>query len=135
MFQNTLRGKLVAAAFAIGVLAHVAPTHAALLDGGDIVTLDGGGASGRSRLIRIEPVTGARTVLHDFSLGAGPIGGPSGGAVSAAIDNAGQIYVIDVNFGAQFNGGLFRVTANGVRQLVSDWGVGANPGKSARAVA
>ncbi len=134
MHSKSFFGSVTAVAFAIGALTHLPSARAALLDGGDIVTVEKGGAFDTSRLIRIEPVTGARTVLHDFGLGSSPLGGVNGGR-SPAIDSTGGIFVADVTGGTDGRGALFRIDSAGVRKLVSDFGVGANPGQDPAAVA
>jgi hypothetical protein len=128
MHSKSFFRRVAALAFAIGALTQLPLAHAALLDGGDIVTIEDGGAFGKSRLIRIEPVTGARTVLHDFGLGSSPFGGTFGAARGVALDSSGAIFVQDGNAGTGGRGALFRINSAGVRQLVSDFGVGANPG-------
>ena len=86
---------------------------------GQILVVGGGGTSGLGTLLRVDPTTGARTLLSDFGDGAqGPLGGTLRGV---AIEASGQILVTD-----QSTGALWRVDpATGVRTLLSDFGDGA----------
>ena len=73
-------------------------------------------------LFRIDPVSGVRTVLSDFSNAAqGPIGRrPSG----VAVDRSGGIFVIDIVAGPGNLGTLFRVhPTTGMRTVVSEFGL------------
>ena len=83
-------------------------------------------------LYRIDPLTGARTILSDFNTGANTGREPEGVAVEAD----GQILVIDKHAGPLTRGQLFRIDPQtGARTIVSDFGVGANQGNDPLAVA
>jgi cysteine-rich repeat protein len=76
----------------------------------------------RGTLFRVDPLTGARTVLSDFS---DPTKGPLGGhPVGLAVEPSGGILVIDPNTGTNNRGTLFRVhPTTGQRTAVSDFGL------------
>ncbi len=58
------------------------------------------------------------------------------GGLSRPSSVAAQTYVIDPEAGTGFQGALFRVDpTTGARTLLSDFGVGANPGQDPRGVA
>jgi hypothetical protein len=71
-------------------------------------------------------------VVSDFGVGANQGDTPE----SVAIEANGQILVAAHGAGTNFKGALFRVDPlTGVRTIVSDFGVGANPGSHPRALA
>jgi streptogramin lyase len=95
------------------------------IDGsGQILVADAGGLitvnpSIPGLLFRVDPTSGVRTLLSDFS---SAIQGPLGAnPVAVAVEESGQILVVDVeNFGV---GALFRVDpTTGTRALLSDLG-------------
>jgi cysteine-rich repeat protein len=91
---------------------------------GSLVVIDStaGQILQRGTLFRVDPVTGARTVITDFSdQTKGPVGSrPSG----LAVEPSGGILVIDLNAGTNGIGTLFRVNpTTGMRTVVSDFGL------------
>ena len=89
----------------------VRPVDVAVEPGGSLVVLDAGTGSG-ARLVRVDPASGAQTLL----VGAGPLG-PAAGGVDVDVD--GSIVVLDAF------GGLFRVApaTGAVTPLAVDVGV------------
>lgn len=97
-------------------------TAIAIERNGQILVLDQ--STGNARLLRVDPITGAWTVLNFLSQGVNPANAPHGIAVEAS----GAILVIDV-LGTDGRGALFRFdpqTGNRVR--ISDFG---NPAQGA----
>jgi sugar lactone lactonase YvrE len=102
---------------------------------GQILVVNGNGGTGnRAVLVRVDPGTGARTVVSDFgnsaqgSLGVEPRG--------VAVDANGQIFVIDAQAGTSGLGELVRVDPKtGARTPVSNFGAGTPPGSNPVAVA
>ncbi|MBI3247098.1 MAG: hypothetical protein HYZ50_11400 [Deltaproteobacteria bacterium] len=100
------------------------PHGVALEADGNILVTDrtaGTGISGA--LFRVNPLTGARTLLSDFG---NTIQGPIGSAPAGVIpDTSGDILIIDPDFigpGGVSNGGLFIINpVNGMRTLLSDF--------------
>jgi hypothetical protein len=93
---------------------------------GDILVLDQA-PIGHGALFVVNPATGERTILSDFSNPAqGSLGqAPTGVAVGAE----GQIFVSDLFAGTGFSGALFGVDPDtGNRTLLSDFGQGAIQG-------
>ena len=93
---------------------------------GILVTDGSGGTGAQGALIKVNPQTGARTVLSDFGnatsgqLGAYPVGVLTQGGL---LDNFPTIYVIDAYAGTNGQGALFQVDGNtGYRTLISDFG-------------
>ncbi|MGH8588175.1 MAG: calcium-binding protein [Gammaproteobacteria bacterium] len=83
-------------------------------------------------LFRVDPLTGARTLLSDFGSGANPGRDPFG----VAVESNGTLLVIDATAGTGFRGALFRVDpVSGARILLSDFGSGANQGQNPVGVA
>ena len=83
------------------------------------------GTGGNGALFRVDPVSGARTVLSDFGAGPNQAENPSG----IAVESNGQILVIDPSAGTGGHGALFRVDrVSGARTVLSDFGAGANQG-------
>jgi DNA-binding beta-propeller fold protein YncE len=98
------------------------PMGVAIESTGTILVADPGGAQGDPNLLfRVDPATGMRTILSDFTdPGQGPTGeNPSG----LALDYAGRILVATGQTGTGLRGVLFRVDpATGTRELLSDFG-------------
>lgn len=100
------------------------PHGVALEAAGNILVTDrtaGTGVSGA--LFRVNPLTGARTLISDFGdMTQGPVGRTPTGVIP---DAAGEILVIDSDFigpGGVPAGGLFRVNpTNGTRTMLSDF--------------
>jgi len=119
--------------FGAGPNQGVTPFGVAVEASGQILVIDwqaGTGADGA--LFRVDPVTGARTVLSDFGVGANQGVDPYG----VAVESSGQILVVDLNAGTGFQGALFRVDpVTGARTVVSDFGAGPNQGAFPRGVA
>ncbi len=90
---------------------------------GALVVIDSAtGQNQRGTLVRVDPVTGARTLISDFS---DPTKGPLGGhPFGLAVEPSGGILVIDDLAGTNGVGTLFRVNpTTGIRAVVSDFGV------------
>jgi glucose/arabinose dehydrogenase len=90
-------------------------------DGFILVVDPEAGASFRGVLFRVDPTTGARTVLSDFGKRAqGPLGmNPKGIAVA----RDGSILVVDPDVGRDRRGVLFRVDpTTGARTILSNFG-------------
>ncbi len=100
---------------------------------GDILVIDASaGTGGNGALFRVDPTSGARTLLSNFGDGANQGILPMGVAVEAS----GNIIVIDPQAGTGGLGALLRVDpTSGARTLCSDFGVGANQGIFPRGVA
>jgi hypothetical protein len=102
--------------------------------GSILVTESEGGTNFQGALFRVDPSTGARTVISDF-------GDPTQGIVGQdpldfAIESSGNILVIDFNAGAGSAGLLFRVDpTNGARTPVSDFGDGPPQGVAPAGIA
>ena len=107
----------------------------AIESSGNILVIDeNAGTGGNGVLFRIDPVTGVRTILSDFSdAGQGPLG-PE--LVGVAVEASGSILVVDETAGTNDQGALFRVNpTTGVRTLLSNFGVGVNQGEAPAGVA
>ena len=115
-FSQSVQGPLGSNPIAVGVTS----------TGGIFVLDRDAGTSSAGALFRVDPATGQRTVISDFGdAGQGPIGADP---VDLALD-LGRIWVVDRNAGTGSNGALFSVNpSTGARTLVTDFGVGANPG-------
>jgi len=102
------------------------PVGVAVEPDGTILVIDINAGTGfQGALFRVDPLTGARTLLSDFGSGANPGESP----VGVAVEPNGTILVVDVSAGTGNLGALFRVDPlSGARTLVSDFGSGANPG-------
>lgn len=88
---------------------------------GDVLVTDlDAGTDSRGALFRVNPTTGARTLMSDFGDSAqGPLGEDP---VNLAQGAAGEILIVDLDAGTGLNGALFSVNpANGIRTLVSDF--------------
>ena len=110
------------------------PADVDLEASGALVVIEAGQGVGGNLgvLFRVDPATGARTVISNFADAAqGPIGGHPFGV---AVEPSGGILVIDNAAGTNATGTLFRVhPITGQRAVVSDFGlpgqgpVGAQP--------
>src|SRR5262249_18892785 len=105
-------------------LLGVDPTGVALdTTTGDILVIDPlSGTNSKGALFRVNPITGARTLLSDFGNAAqGPLGvDPTGVTFETT---TGNILVIDTGgFGTGTEGALFRVDFSGARTILSDFG-------------
>ena len=109
------------------------PVGVAVEPDGTILVIDINAGTGfQGALFRVDPLTGARTLLSDFGSGANPGESP----VGVAVEPNGTILVVDVSAGTGNLGALFRVDPlSGARTLVSDFGSGANPGSDPIGVA
>jgi hypothetical protein len=88
------------------------PVGVAVEASGQILVADETGGTGLlGALFRVDPTTGARTLLSDFGAGAqGPLGvNPTGVTVEAS----GQILVVDPSTGTGGGGALFRIAPGG----------------------
>ena len=95
-------------ALAIFILpAPLSQAYAQLAAGDSLVVDHSGGTGSNGALFRVNPTTGARTLLSDFGNAAqGPQGSnPDGVAVEAS----GSVLVIDQSAGTNGDGALFRV--------------------------
>jgi hypothetical protein len=123
---------VILAAVGLGILG-VTYAVPAQLTPGDILVIDqSAGTDFRGALFRIDPQTGARTVLSDF--GDSFQGRLGGDPVGVAVEMSGTILVTDHFAGTDFRGVLFRVDPQTRRRAVlSDFGdasqgpLGANP--------
>jgi K319-like protein len=107
------------------MLGSLRPAAQAQLTPGTILVIDQQGGTGNlGALFRVDPVTGARTLLSDFG---NSVQGPLGRLPFAvALEAAGTILVSNRDAGSGSQGALFRVhPGTGVRTLLSDFGVGA----------
>ena len=126
-FGNSLQGPL-----------GVNPKGVAIEPSGSVLAIDeNAGTNNRGALFRVDPSTGLRTLLSDF-------GNPSQGTVfpatgsplplgprDVAVEASGSILVSDHQAGTNFHGALFRIDpANGIRTIVSDFGVGTPLGEN-----
>jgi sugar lactone lactonase YvrE len=120
-----LRRAWGSAATALAALL-LASTASAQLLPGDILVIDrDAGTNSQGALFRVDPVTGARTLVSDFGIGDNPGREPLGVAVEAS----GQILVTDTLAGTNVRGALFRVDpVTGARTILNDFGAGDNPG-------
>jgi sugar lactone lactonase YvrE len=120
--------------FGIGANQGDNPSAVAVEASGQILVTDEGHTSTTplGLLFRVDPQTGARTVVSDFNTGANTGREPEG----VALEGDGQILVVDKHAGPFTRGMLFRVDpASGARQIVSDFGAGANQGGDPLALA
>jgi len=88
---------------------------------GDILVTDAGvGYSDIDSLFKVDPATGARTILSNFS---NPSQGPTGlNPYAITVDASGNILVADIDAGTSSRGLLFKVDpATGVRTVLSDF--------------
>ena len=92
---------------------------------GAVLVIDSDGVNPFNALFRVDPTSGNRTLLSDFSNAAqGPVGDVGRGI---AVEASGAVLVTDINAGT--NGVLFRIDPiTGNRTLLSDFG---NPGQGA----
>ena len=120
--------------FGQGANPGISPTSVAVEASGQILVTDEGHpiTSPLGLLFRIDPQTGARTILSDFNTGANTGREPQG----VAIEANGQILVVDKHAGTPGRGMVFRVDPqSGAREIVSDFNVGANQGGDPLALA
>lgn len=109
------------------------PTGVAVDSAGSILVIDQQGGLINQNigvLFRVDPVTGNRTLLSDFS---DSLKGPTGRVpTGVTVDLNGNILVVDLNASVNnFSGSLFRVNPiTGVRDLLDDFGQGAPAGQS-----
>ena len=118
--------RIVLSDFGSGANQAVNPYGVAVESSGNILVTDAdAGSSGRGVLFRVDPTTGARTVLSNFGSGANQGVNP----VGVAVESSGNILVIDWLAGTDYKGALFRVDpTTGARTVLSDFGSGANQG-------
>jgi cysteine-rich repeat protein len=112
---------VIAITLAPSMLPGLAPPAQAQLNPGDILVADfEGGENGAGLLFRVNPATGARTVLSDFG---NPAQGPTGQSpFGVAVVDTNTILVIDGQ-GVGGTGTLFLVNATtGARTILSDFG-------------
>lgn len=113
------------------------PFDVTIADPGTILVLDNQGLSGSGTLFQVDPVSGVRTIVSDFSNAAqGPIGVDPVGIVQSA---AGALMVVDKDAGSAKRGALFEINpTSGTRTILSDFGnpaqgpLGENPTGIAR---
>lgn len=96
------------------------PYCVAVPDRDTIFVVDSVAFNGRGQLLRVDPLTGFRTVISDF---ANPAQGPLGVLPLCPQVINGELLVTDRDFGISERGALFRINpASGQRTLVSDFG-------------
>ena len=97
------------------------PNSTAIETSGAILAIDAkGGANNLGLLFRVDPTSGDRTILHDFSTYVDGTGNTPHGVI---VEDSGAILAIDLNAGSDKDGALFRIDAvTGQRSLVSDFG-------------
>ena len=95
------------------------PKYLTLDANGDILVSEWGGNNG-GRIMRVDPVTGVRTMV---SKNAAPVGGPSFGLLGDLVVVCGSILVVDISGGAVLNVN----PTTGVRTTVSDNASGQVP--------
>jgi sugar lactone lactonase YvrE len=98
------------------------PVAVALDASQGIVVIDRrAGTDGRGALFRVDPGTGARTLVSDFG---DPTQGVTGSRPAGiAVEPSGDALVIDPSAGRNHRGALFRVDSmTGIRTLLSDFG-------------
>jgi hypothetical protein len=98
------------------------PLGVAVEAGGTILVVDlEAGTGGLGALFRVDPGTGARSLLSDFG---NPAQGPTGYTpTGVAVEAGGTLMVVDRDAGAGLLGALFRVDpGTGARSLLSDFG-------------
>ena len=119
--------------FGSGANPGQSPVGVAVEANGTILVVNVRGDMGvKGTLFRVDPLSGARTVLSDFGSGANPGQSPFGVAVEAN----GTILVADITYTRTAKGALFRVDPmSGARAVLSDFGAGANPGVNPSGVA
>lgn len=116
-------GTLAVAVGAAGVVAARPPAGPAaqppVIATGDIIVADPNAFGGAGGIIRVDPTTGAQTVVSSGGLFVDPMG--------VTVDRNGDIIVVDQNaFGGA--GGLIRVdAATGGQTIISAGGAFANP--------
>jgi sugar lactone lactonase YvrE len=99
--------------FPAGGPAFVQPSFLTVDAAGDILVTDWGAAGAGSSIIRVDPVTGVRTLVSDNTT---PAGGPSFGLLGDLVVNCNKLLVVDIS-----NGAVLRVDpVTGVRTTVSD---------------
>jgi len=110
--------------FGVSVNQYLQSTGFAVEASGQILVIAPHAGTGRNgALYRVNPSTGALTLLSDFGVGTNQIAEPYGVAVEAS----GQILVLAPGAGTGGYSALFRVDpSTGARALLSDFGVGAN---------
>jgi streptogramin lyase len=109
-----------------GVAGNILPVQSQISTG-DILVIDVDGTSGQGILFTVDPITGARTVLSDFSVGDNQGLEP----ISIAVEASGNILITDRAAGTGGNGALFRVDPiTGARIVLSDFGEGDNQGQN-----
>jgi DNA-binding beta-propeller fold protein YncE len=108
--------------FSIGVNLGDSPAGVAVEASGNILVIDEEDGTGNGALFRIDPMTGTRTILSDFSDGTK---GPTGGNPDAvAVEASGTILVVDEDADTGYNA-LFRIDpVTGVRTILSDFSDG-----------
>ncbi len=119
--------------FGSGANQGIDPFGVAVEPNGTVLVVDeDAGTGGQGALFRVDPLSGARTVLSDFGIGANPGDNPFG----VAVEPNGTILVVDSTAGTGGRGALFRIDPlSGARTLLSDFGSGANPGRDPVGVA
>ncbi len=115
------------------------PFSVAVEAAGPILVMDANaGTDRKGALFRVDPTSGARTVLSDFG---NPAQGPEGVVrdipfpfIDVAVEPSGDVLVTAVDTGTDKQGVLFRVDAtSGARRILSDFGdsgqgpLGQNP--------
>ncbi len=131
---NPITGdRILLSDFGVGANQGAGPSGVAVEASGTILVTDAdAGTNNKGDLFRVDPFTGARTLLSNFGDGDPKGEDPRGVAVEAS----GTILVIDPAAGTGGDGALFRVDpTTGARTLLSNFGVGANQGEDTFGVA
>ena len=111
----------------------VSPSDLVFDSSGNVLVIDGGAGTGGSGLLfSVNAASGSRTVVSDFGdTDKGPVGSNPRGA---AVDGAGNIYVVDNEAGTRGRGVLLKINpVTGNREILSDFGdftkgpLGADP--------
>lgn len=88
--------------------------------GSILVTDPDAGIDAKGALFRLDPQSGARTVLSDFGV---PPDSPNSGIGRVAVDGKGQILITDTSAGTDAKGVLWGVHSDsGARTVLSDFG-------------
>ncbi len=129
-FNDPAQGPVVDSAAGDGVLGiSIELSGSILVTAKGVGSPNAGGTAFRDALLRVNPVSGQRTVLSDFG---NPAQGPLGGQCSfgIAIEASGAILVTDCNNLSGSSGGLlFRIDPEtGQRTVLSDFGDPAQGG-------
>ena len=112
------------------------PVAVAVERSGAIVVVDStAGTGSRGALFRVDPATRKRELFSDFGDTTGKTGELGKGPSSVAVEASGSLLVVDVDGGTDARGALYRITKDGFRFRLSDFGAGEPLGKHPHQVA